>query len=150
MQETLQSAQCPSFLDHLENLGPDKLERTAEKIKMINLLFSQAFQTMAKLLRINEKDRKNWHAAAIHGHSKFNKLIPLTSGEANHLRAINIATVSHLCGTNEYGQTKIDRQIIGNPRLIGKLNLLRQALYTLNLPFRDKRHVEYVYTTEKL
>ncbi len=24
---------------------------------------------MAKLLPINEKDQKNWHAAAIHGHS---------------------------------------------------------------------------------
>jgi hypothetical protein len=150
MQETLHSARCPSFLDHLENLGPDKWERTAEKIKSINLLFSQAFQTMAKLLRINEKDRKNWHAAAIHGHSKFNKLIPLTSGEANHLRAINITTVSHLYGTNEYGEMQnnpnpeIDRRIIGNPGLIDKLNLLRQALNRLNLPFRDKRHVEYV------
>ncbi len=27
---------------------------------------------------------------------------------------------------------------------VDKLNLLRQALNQLNLPFRDKRHVEYV------
>ncbi len=37
---------------------------------------------MAKLLRIHEIDRKTWHAAAINGHTKFNKLLPLTQNEA--------------------------------------------------------------------
>jgi hypothetical protein len=68
LQETLQDAGCPSLQYHLENLGPEKWDRTAAKIKNKNLLFSQAFQSMAKLLRIHEKDRKTWHAAAINGH----------------------------------------------------------------------------------
>jgi hypothetical protein len=62
----------------------------------------------------------------------------------------NITTISHLYGTNEYGEMQnnpnpgTDRWIIGNPGLIDKLNLLRQALNQLNLPFGDKRHVSAV------
>jgi hypothetical protein len=80
--------------------GPDQWDRTAEKIKDRNLLFSQAFQTRAKLIRIHEKDPKTWHTAAIDGHSKkFNKLLPQSRYEAAHLRAINIRTISHLYET---------------------------------------------------
>ncbi len=50
LHEILQDARCPSFQYHLENLGPDKWKRTATKIKNRNLLFSQAFQAMAKIL----------------------------------------------------------------------------------------------------
>jgi hypothetical protein len=35
---------------------------------------------------------------------------------------------------------------VANPELVDKLNLLRQAINRLNLPFRDKRHVEYFPT----
>jgi hypothetical protein len=72
-------------MQQLEKYGPYRWDETAEKIKNRNLLFSQAFQTMAKLLRINEKDRKTWHTAAIDGHSKFNKLRPLSRNEAAQL-----------------------------------------------------------------
>ncbi len=48
LHETLQDAGCPSFQYYLENLGPDKWERTATKINNITLLFSQAFQAIAK------------------------------------------------------------------------------------------------------
>jgi hypothetical protein len=34
-------------MEHLEKYGPDRWDRTAEKIKDRNLLFSQAFQTIA-------------------------------------------------------------------------------------------------------
>jgi hypothetical protein len=103
---------------------------------------------MAKLLRIHEKDRKTWHTAAIDGHSRFNKLLPLSRNEAAHLQAINIKTISQLYEVNDLGNlqnspnTNIDRQIIGNPELKDKLQLLRQALNRLHLPFRDKRQVE--------
>jgi hypothetical protein len=102
---------------------------------------------MLKFLQ-NEKDPKTWHSAAIDGHSKFNKLLPLTRNEAVHLRAINIRTISHLYGTNETGNLQnspnaaIDRQIIGNPELIDKLKLLRQRLSRMHPTFTDKRHVE--------
>jgi hypothetical protein len=88
-------------MEPLEKYGPDRWDRTAEKIR--NLLFSQAFQTMAKLLRIHEKDTKTWHTAAIDGHSKFNKLLHLSRNEAAHLHAINIRTISHLYETNILG-----------------------------------------------
>jgi hypothetical protein len=73
LEETLRDARCLTFMEHLEKYGPDGWDRTAEKIKDRNLLFSQAFQTMAKLLRI-----QTWHSAAIDGHYKFNKLFPLS------------------------------------------------------------------------
>ena len=148
LEETLRDARCPTFTEHLEKYGPDRWDRTAEKIKNRNLLFSQAFHTMAKLLRTHEKDPKTWHTAAIDGHSKFNKLLPLSRNEAAHLHAINIKTISHLYETNELGNlqnnpnTIIDRQTIGNPELIDKLQLLRQTLNRTHLPFTDKRHVE--------
>ncbi len=75
---------------------------------------------MAKLLRIHEKDWKTWHTAAIDGHSKFNKLLPLSRKEATHLQAINIKTISQLYKANDLGSlqnslnTDIDRQINGN------------------------------------
>jgi hypothetical protein len=103
LEETLRDARCPTFIEHLEKYGPDRWDRTAEKIKNRNLLFSQAFQAMAKLLRIHEKDPKIWHTAAIDGHSKFNKLLPLSRNEAAHLHAINIRTIFHLYETNELG-----------------------------------------------
>ncbi len=58
---------------------------------------------MAKMLQIHEKDCKTWHAAAINGHTKFNKLLPLTQNEAGTLRAHNIITISQLYETNEHG-----------------------------------------------
>jgi hypothetical protein len=64
-----------------------------------------------------------------------------------HLHAINIRTISHLYEINELGNlqnnsnTTIDRQIIGNPELIDKLNLLRQAFNRMHLSFIDIRHV---------
>jgi len=148
LEETLRDARCPTFLEHLEKHGPDRWDRTARKIKNRNLLFSQAFQAMAKLLRLHEKDRKTWHTAAIDGHSKFNKLLPLSRNEANHLQAINITTVSQLYETDDLGNlrndpnTEIDGHLIGNPELIEKLKLLRQALNRMRLPVREKRHVE--------
>ena len=147
-QETLQDAGCPSLQYHLENLGPDKWERTAAKIKNKNLLFSQAFQAMAKLLRIHEIDRKTWHAAAINGHTKFNKLLPLTQNEAGTLRAHNIITISQLYETNEHGTLQnnpnpnTNTTLANEPELIEKLNLLRQAVNRLHLPLQDKLHVE--------
>jgi len=75
---------------------------------------------MAMLLGIHEKDGKTWHTAAIDGHSKFNKLLPLSRKEAAHLQAINKKTLSQLYEANDLGSlqnspnTDIDRQIIGN------------------------------------
>jgi hypothetical protein len=148
LEETLRDARCPTFMEHLEKYGTDQWDRTAEKIKERNLLFSQAFQTVAKLLCIHEKNIKTWHTAAIHGHSKFNKLLSLSRNETVHLHAFNIRTISHLYETNKLGNlqnnpnTTIDRQIIGNPELIDKLKLHRQALNRMHLPFTDKRHFE--------
>jgi hypothetical protein len=127
LEEALRDAKCPKFMEHLEKYGPDRWDRTAEKIKDRNLLFSQSFQTMAKLLRIHEKDSKTWHTAAIDGHSKFNKLLSLSRNEAAHLHAINIRTISNLYEINELGHLQnspnavIDRQINGNLELIDKL-----------------------------
>jgi hypothetical protein len=39
-------------------------------------------------------------------------------------------------------RANIDRQIIGDPELKEKLQLLRQALNRMHLPFRDKRQIE--------
>jgi hypothetical protein len=148
LHEILQDAGCPSLQYHLENLGPDKWERTATKIKNRNLLFSQAFQAMAKILRINEKDRKTWHAAAINGHTKFNKLLPLTQNEAGTLRAHNLITISQLYETNEHGilqnnpNPNVSRLLANEPELTEKLNLLRQAINRLHLPLQDKLHTE--------
>jgi hypothetical protein len=78
---------------------------------------------MAKLLHIHEQDRKTWYTAAIDGHSRFNKLLPLSRNEAAHLQAINIKTISQLYEVNDLGNlqnspnTNMDRQIIGNPEL---------------------------------
>jgi hypothetical protein len=58
---------------------------------------------MAKILQRNEKDCKTWHAAAINGHTKFNKLLLLTQNEAGTLRAHNLITISQLYETNEHG-----------------------------------------------
>ncbi len=104
-------------MEHLGKYGPDRWVMTAKKSKNRNLLFSQAFQPMAKLLRIHEKDSKTWHTAAINGHSKFNKLLPLSRNEAAHLQAINIRTISNLCETNEHG----DLQNNPNPNNDGQL-----------------------------
>jgi hypothetical protein len=96
-------------------------------------------------MRIHEKDRKTWHTAAIDGHSRFNKLLPLSRNEAAHLQAINIKTISQLYEVNDLGNLQNSpntRQTIGNPDLKEKLQLLRQALNRLHLPFRDKRQVE--------
>jgi hypothetical protein len=124
------------------------MDKTAEKIKNRTLLFSQAFQTMGKLLHIHEKDCKIWHTAAIDGHSKFNKLLPLSRNEAARLQVLNIKTVSQLYETKDLGDlqnspnTAVDRQLIGNPELIDKSKLLRQSLKRMHLPFQEKRHVE--------
>ncbi len=99
-------------------------------------------------MRIHEKDRKTWHTAAIDGHSGFNKLLPLSRNEATHLQAINIKTISQLYEVNDLENLQnrpnnnIDRQIIGNPELKEKLQLLRQFLNRTHLLFRDKRQVE--------
>jgi hypothetical protein len=130
-------------MQHLEKYGPDRGDKTAEKNKNRNLLFSQAFQTKAKLLSIHEKDRKTWHTAAIDGHSKFNKLLPLSGNEAAQLQAINIKTISHLHETNDLENMQnipnstIDGHLIGNPELKEKLKLLKQALNRMHLPFSD-------------
>jgi len=145
LEETLQAAGCPTYTQHLEKHGPERWDRTAEKIKNRNLLFSQAFQTMAKLLRIHEKDRKTWHTAAIDGHSRFNKLLPLSRNEAAHLQAINIKTMSQLYEVNDLGNlqnspnTNIDRQIIGNPELKEKLQLLSKPRDSPSLPYQKTR-----------
>jgi hypothetical protein len=61
-------------------------------------------------------------------------LLPLSRNEAGHLQAINIKTISQLYEVNDLGNlqnspnTSLDRQIIGNPGLKEKLQLLRQAL----------------------
>ncbi len=129
LHKTFQDAGCPSFQYHLENLGPDKWEWTATKIKNRNLLFSQAFQAMGKILRINEIDCKTWHAAAINGHIKFNKLLPLTQNEAGILRAHNLITISQIYETNKVLQNKpnanANRLLANEPELMEKLNLLR-------------------------
>ncbi len=81
-----------------------------------------------------KKKKKTWHTAAIDGHSRFNKLLPLSRNEAAHLQAINIKTISQLYEVNDLGNlqnspnTNIDRQIIGNPELKEKLQLLRPSL----------------------
>jgi hypothetical protein len=73
---------------------------------------------------------------------------PPPRNEAAHLQAINIKTISHLYETNDLGNlqkipnTAIDRQLIDNPELIEKLQLLRQALNRMHLPFSNKRQVE--------
>jgi hypothetical protein len=65
-----------------------------------------------------------------------------------HLQAINIKTIYQLYEVDVLGNlqnspnTNIDRQIIGNPELKEKLQLLRQALNRMHLPFRDKRQIE--------
>jgi hypothetical protein len=77
-------------------------------------------------------------------HSKFNKLLPLSGNEAAQLQAINIKTISHLYETNYLGNLQnipnstIDGHLIGNPELIEKLKLLRQALNRMHLSFSDK------------
>ncbi len=58
---------------------------------------------MAKLLQIHEKDQKTWHTAAIDGHSRFNKLLPLSRNEAALLQAINIKTMSQLYEVKDFG-----------------------------------------------
>ncbi len=70
-------------------------------LENFNLLFSQAFQVVAELLRIHKKGRKTWHTAAndIGRHSKFNKLLPLLRNEANHLQAMNMKTIVQLYET---------------------------------------------------
>jgi hypothetical protein len=74
--------------------------------------------------------------------TRFNKLLPLSRNEAAHLQAINIKTISQLYEVNDLGnlqnspKTSIDRQIIGNPELKEKLQLLRQALNRMHLPFQ--------------
>jgi hypothetical protein len=147
LHEILQDAGCPSY--HLENLGPNKWEWTATKIKNRNLLFSQAFQAMAKILRINEKDCKTWHATGINGHTKFNKLLPLTQNEAGTLRAHNLITISQLYKTNEHGTLQnnpnpnvISLLLANELELTEKLNLLRQAINQLHLPVQDKLQTE--------
>jgi hypothetical protein len=146
--EILQDAGLPSFQYHLENLGPEKWERRATKIKNRNLLFSPAVQAMAKILGINEKDRKTWHASAINGHTKFNKLLPLTQNEARTFRAHNLITISQLYETNEHGilqnnpNPNVSRLLANEPELTEKLNLLRQAINRLHLPLQDKLHTE--------
>jgi hypothetical protein len=103
---------------------------------------------MAKILRIHEKDRKTWHAAAINGHTKFNKLLPLTQNEAGTLRAHNIITISQLYETNKHGilqnnpDPNVNTTLANEPELIEKLNLLRQATNRLHLPLQDKLHME--------
>jgi hypothetical protein len=117
---------------------------TAEKLNIENLLFSQAFQAMVKLLHIHEKVSKTWHVAAIDGHSKFNKLLPLTRNDVNHPQAMNITTISNLYETNVLGDmqnsqnTTMHRQLIGNAKLIEKLDLLRQSLNRMHLPFQEQ------------
>ncbi len=89
-----------------------------------NLLFYQAFQVVAKLLRIHEKDRKTWHTAAVDGHSKFDKLLPVSRNEAKHLQAMKIKTIvqlyerNHLVDLQNSPKTAVDRQLIGNTKLI--------------------------------
>jgi hypothetical protein len=103
---------------------------------------------MAKILQINEKDHKKWHAAAINGHTKFNKLLPLTQKEAGTLRAHNLITISQLYETNEHGilqnnpNPNVSILLANEQELIDKLNLLRQAINRLHLPLQEKLHTE--------
>jgi hypothetical protein len=74
---------------------------------------------MAKLLRINEKDRETWHVAAINGQSKFNKLLPLSQNEAGTLRAHNLITISQLYETNEHGIFFLQNNLNTNVNRLG-------------------------------
>jgi len=146
LQETLNDANCPSLSEHLEYLGPERWEKTAARLERRNLLFSQAFQAMATLLRMHENQRSTWHVASINGHSKFNKLLPLTRAEENRLREAEIVTISQIYEIDDLGQLhnapnpELEHQLRWEPALREKLTLLRQSLQRLRLPFRDKKH----------
>jgi hypothetical protein len=146
LQETLNDANCPSLSEHLEYLGPERWEKTAVKLERRNLLFSQAFQAMATLLRMHENQRSTWHVASINGHSKFNKLLPLTRAEENRLREAEIVTISQIYEIDNLGQLhsepnpELEHQLRWEPALREKLTLLRQSLQRLCLPFQDKKH----------
>jgi hypothetical protein len=76
----LARANRPSLSDHIQQFGPKQWRITGNRLQPWNRLMGLAFHAEADLLATYETSRESWHAAAIAGHSSFNKLFPLSVG----------------------------------------------------------------------
>ena len=123
LQETLTAIRRPTLAHHIQYMGPAQWDTTGEKLKSHNLLFSQAFQSMAHFLRTYENHEKDWPEAAIYGHTMMQN--PVTFMEHQELETLGIVTVSQLYETQENGQ--ITNQ--NNIRLFAQLLQTHPNLY---------------------
>jgi hypothetical protein len=97
----LTRANRPSLADHIHHLGPKQWRITGQRLLPWNRLLGLAFQSVATLLASSETTRDLWHTAAVHGHSNFSKVFPLTHAEGRLLVERGILTVSQLLEVND-------------------------------------------------
>jgi hypothetical protein len=108
-------------------------------------MLGQAFTSVSELLSAQENDSRDWHCAAIYGHTKQSKLFPLTGAEYGILEEMDVRTVSQIYGINDLtGDLDVSEnealiQALPTPLLQFKIRELVKALR--HLPRRDKRHV---------
>ena len=138
LQETLTKIRRPTLGYHVQHMGPLQWDITGDKLKEHNLLFSQAFQSVADLLRLYENHKTFWPEAAIYGHSKTPRLFPITAMEYAELETLGVVTISQLFETQDNGQ--ISNQ--DNVHIFTQLQQVHPNLHTklqnLSNLFRNK------------
>ena len=119
-------------------MGPREWDLTGNKLKKKNLILSQAFQSVASLLRILEKDPESWSCSPIYGHSDGNLVFPLNDVDRLELQDKNIFTVSQIFKTGLNGMltrefnADLNETLITSPRLLHKLKMLQKTVKQFN------------------
>jgi hypothetical protein len=132
----LTRANRPSLADHIHHLGPKQWRITGQRLLPWNRLLGLAFHSVATLLASSETTRDLWHTAAVHGHSNFSKVFPLTHAEGRLLVERGILTVSQLLEVNDLtGRLSTDE----NRALFEDLTVFPHLQHKLRLFVRNFR-----------
>lgn len=99
-------------------------------------MFSQAFSSVAELLRTQEQDLDAWGMSAIVGHSSASKIFPFSPADKIDLSTAGIFTISQLYTTNDNGvltnEPRTTYRQLDSPQLIYKLRTLATSARQLN------------------
>lgn len=103
LDHLLEYIQRPNLKMHVNKMGPLAWEKTGERMQDSNKIIAQAFQSVAKFQRIQEREPDTWAYAAIYGHSMSNNSLPFTRTELMELMREKVTTISHLFQITERG-----------------------------------------------
>jgi hypothetical protein len=84
-------------------MGPGEWMKTSTKIRNVNPMLGEPFQSMAKFLKKAEDSYEDWHHAPICGHSRTHKLFPIYPADIATIQTLQITPVSQIFETHLSG-----------------------------------------------